>query len=348
MDWKRGFVASALTRIGKISADVDIPINGSDQVYEYRNRVLLRCYIDNDGERSQISFGYFKRSSRELVAIEFCRIASPIINQILSTIKKSFDTDLVLQKISSQKIRMELQEIPKRGVTIVLYPTEGDKQDLVPLKECFKKLPNVLWVGTVFELDEAPMFAFEEVFEDSKSFVFSTSPGVFQQVNIDLNKKLRHLVTQYAVEKKSERILDLFCGSGNLSLMMSEKKRYIEGIETNPYSIKCANNNVVINELPNSHYFKGDTEAHLWKCAKKGEQFDLVLTDPPREGMYKSIIPLLKIFPKNIVYISCDPATLARDLGSLCGKGYKIEKIEVFDFFPNTYHVETAVFLERD
>ena len=271
---------------------------------------------------------------------------------------------------------MELQEIPvngtnisqanfstdgltsdqffSSGIAIVLYPTEGEKQDLAKLKDYLNRLPGVLWVGSVFDLEDAPIFAFEETSnipsfpEERERIVFSTSPGMFQQVNINLNGKLRQLVTQYVKSKNPSKILDLFCGSGNLSLMLSDQNRYIEGIETNRSSIKCAQFNVAINNIQNSQYFRGDTEAHLWKCAKKGESFDLVLTDPPREGMYKGIIPLLKIFPKNIVYVSCDPATLARDLGSLCNKGYKIEKIEAFDFFPNTYHVETAVFLERN
>ena len=97
----------------------------------------------------------------------------------------------------------------------------------------------------------------------------------------------------------------------------------------------------------NATYLNSDAISHLWKCAKQGEVFDVIIADPPREGMYEHIIPISIISPSLLIYISCDPITLARDIGALIKKGFTFESILAFDFFPQTYHIETVVTLKN-
>src|SRR5690606_16869400 len=135
---------------------------------------------------------------------------------------------------------------------------------------------------------------------------------------------------------------------GNLTLSLAGNGRYIEAVEANRKAIVVAHRNAEANNLENVRFLAGDAEAHLWKCAKAHESFDVVILDPPREGMYQGIIPLKKIGPQAVIYVSCDPNTLARDIGALTKKGhYRLVHVEALDFFPNTYHVETIAVLEK-
>jgi 23S rRNA (uracil1939-C5)-methyltransferase len=121
----------------------------------------------------------------------------------------------------------------------------------------------------------------------------------------------------------------------------------IDGIEFSKKAIEAAKYNVQKGNILNVNYYAGDTEKFLWRAAKQNDQYDLIIADPPRDGMFKSLVPLMKIKPKNIIYVSCDPTTLSRDLGSLCKRDYKVKRFVALDFFPNTYHIESFVILER-
>ena len=337
LEWKRQFVVSALSRIGKLEQQVVFPIYGSSRQLAYRNRIFLRGII---APGKKIEIGYFRKGTRELVRIEQCAIAVDPVNSVVEAIR-----NMDIPVTDAVKFRIELQELPPAtgpNVVISLYPPESRTPALDPFLASLKKLPQVRWAGYIADLPSAPTVLFEEGVLN-----YSTQPGQFQQVNVGLNHKMRDWVRERAEKMNPGRVLDLFCGSGNLSLQLADGKRIVQGIEYSKRAIEVAQFNVASNGLRNASYYAGDTEKHLWKCAKTGEKFDLVIADPPREGMFESLIPLMKILPQTIIYVSCDPTTLARDLSSLCKSNYRIDEIAAFDFFPNTYHVETAVVLKR-
>jgi 23S rRNA (uracil1939-C5)-methyltransferase len=200
----------------------------------------------------------------------------------------------------------------------------------------------------VFDAKNAPWQLFDHLDQQD----YWTQPGLFQQVNRLHNHKLRQTIRAWVDELGPKRILDLFCGSGNLSLGLYKPERQIFGLEFNRPSIACAQVNLEKNQLHQKvdrpQYFSGDAEKHLWKSARAGETFDLVILDPPRQGFFKGMVPLKLCSPKAVIYVSCDPATLARDLSYLCRNDeYQIEKVIGLDFFPQTYHIETVVLLRR-
>ena len=342
LKWKRSFVESALKRIGKLSDDVSVEIVASPAVVGFRNRILVRAHHDGG---THVKLGYFARKSRRLIPIDQCRVAEPEVNIALEGIRA-----ISLAGLPEFKVRLEIQRIPRDDpqasgqVIITVYPAEGSREATETLVARIRLLPIVRWAGLVFELSEAPTV----VLEDDLGLNFRTLPGQFQQVNMALNRTLRRLVKHLSDEIAPKRILDVFCGSGNLSMPLANAERYIEGVEFNKKAILIAKQNVEANGLKNTCYLAGDAEKHLWKCARGGESFDLVILDPPRQGMYQGMVPLKKLSPKHIIYVSCDPTTLARDIGYLCRKDeYKIAKVTALDFFPNTYHVETVVHLSR-
>ena len=332
LEWKKSFIKSGLQRIGRVDADEDIPIHGSEQILHYRNRILLRAYGTGDG----LDVGYFRRASRDLVTIDRCAIAEPRLNDLIAALDG-------FKGHPGSKWRLECQVIAGGQVTITVYPGDRDTKGSDELVAALRAIPFVAWAGLVFDLKEAPLLRLEE----DRDIVFHTFPGQFQQINTALNHKLRDIVAKIVKEREPKRVLDVFCGSGNLSLVVAAPERYVEAIEVNRKAIVVGHRNAEHNKLDVT-FLAGDAEAHLWKCDRGGESFDLVILDPPRQGMYKGMIPLKNIAPQTILYVSCDPNTLARDVGALTKKGrYKLVQLEALDFFPNTYHVETVAVLER-
>ncbi len=344
LTWKRQFVESALARIGKVGASVDVAISGSSEVLHYRNRIFVRGIFAADGS---IEFGYFRRGSRELVRIDQCAIASGAVNSVLAILKtarfnRSEDSR------ADTPYRMELQEIPpqlagdKAQVVITVYPPAPDCRGLDAFLDGLRGIPGVYWAGYANRLLDAPIFFFEE----DRGIRYHTRAGQFQQVNVTHNRLVRSAVREIVEAYAPSRILDLFCGSGNLSLGLCRDDRYVQGIEFSPVAIATAQENLVRNGIKNALYVSGNCEKHLWKCSKKGERFDVVIADPPREGMFKELIPLANMRPRAIVYVSCDPATMSRDIGALIKHGYGLQWVRAFDFFPNTWHVESLAVLE--
>ena len=350
--WKRQFVETALGRIGRVEAAVPVVISGSPATLGYRNRIFVRGVFAPDGG---VTFGYFRRGSRDLVPIDRCAIAGGTINQILNHLGSvKFSRPDGLRAVTPY--RMEIQEISAQPgllgtgqnpqVIITVYPPSPDCRDLDAFVDGLRGTPGVFWVGLIRDLKAAPLILFEQD-PGPNGLRYHTRPGQFQQVNMAHNRIVRSLVHELVEGYKPARVLDLFCGSGNLSLGLARPDRYVEGSEFSEAAIATARENVRINKITNALYLAGSSEKHLWKCAKKGEQFDVVIADPPREGMFKDLIPLQKIGAKAIIYVSCDPATMARDLGALIRGGYQLKFVRAFDFFPNTWHVETVAVLEK-
>lgn len=342
LEWKRSFVVSALSRIGKLEAEVPVEILASPDVHEYRNRILIRVHIHSGGG---IELGYFRRGSRSLVAIDRCDIARPVINEAIAGIRALDVSDL-----PEHKVRIEIQEVPSETLAnaseavMTVFPADGPKEAAAALAKRLALLPHVRWAGLVWELNSAPVVRFD----DNLGIGFLTIPGQFQQVNVAHNHTLQRFIKNKVELLQPKRVLDLFCGSGNLSLPLADGKRYVEGIESNKKAIVVARKNADANMLTNIVYLAGDAEAHLWKVSKSGEAFDLVILDPPRQGMFRGMVPLKNLAPKDILYVSCDPTTLARDLSYLCkGDFYRLVDVTAIDFFPNTYHIETVVHLTR-
>lgn len=367
LSWKRQFVETAIRRIGRVETNLRVPISGSPMIQGYRNRIFLRGIFQANG---QVVFGYFRRASRELVPIDRCAIADAEINKLLETIaQKKFKQQAL--SLHDVPFRMEIQRVQRSdqsgpGVVVTVYPPEPKCRDLDDFIVGLREISQVVWAGLIGaavskgaadpSLANPPLVVFEdcEIGDQTRKsdrqtgeIRYLTRPGQFQQVNVEHNEHVRSLVSAVVDSYAPKRILDLFCGSGNLSLGLCHSGRYVEGIEFSEVAIATARENVRINHLSNAVYLAGSAEKHLWKCAKKGEVFDVIIADPPRDGMFKELIPIQKIGPQAIIYVSCDPATLARDLGALIRGGYHLRMLRAFDFFPNTWHVESVAVLER-
>ena len=344
--WKAGFVTAALRRIGKLPGDYGIEVLSSPAELGYRNRILVRVHHQT-GEGLKV--GYFRRGSHELIPISSCAIAAPAVAAFMTQLHQ-----LPTSALAPFKARIEIQEVPalcsshqqEEGgkLLVTVYPADGDRDSQRSLVAMIQALPHVYWCGLVFDLKTAPLVAYDEQF----GITYFTKPGQFQQVNLAHNHRLRALVRDFVASTGADRVLDVFCGSGNLSLALPALGCQVEGIELSRDAITVARHAAAVQGLSSCLYLAGDAEKHLWKCDRGGESFDLVLLDPPRQGLFKGMVPLRNIAPRHIVYVSCDPTTLARDLAYLLRQDlYELTNVVALDFFPQTYHIETVAFLRR-
>ena len=178
---------------------------------------------------------------------------------------------------------------------------------------------------------------------------YQISPQSFYQVNPVQTQKLYEKALEYAGLEGNETVWDLYCGIGTISLFLAQKAKQVYGVEIVPAAIEDAKRNATLNHITNAEFFVGKAEEVLpEKYEKEGIYADVIVVDPPRKGCEESVLAtMVKMQPKRIVYVSCDSATLARDLKYLRGEGYEVKKVQGVDQFPHTVHVETVVLLSQ-
>lgn len=345
LQWKQSFVTSALSRIGKF-AELPAPtMIASPQQLQYRNRVFLRARL----VKGRLELGYIGLDHHSLLTIESCGIAEGVINDCLRKIQQetyenhdqTMDFRIQLQRLVDES----LQEI----VAITLYPTGNPKDRFQSIIRQMQSIVPNSWIGFANETRQAPAFIYDQ-FADLR---FYTKPGIFQQVNRPANRLavsiLHDLVLKASGTANGKKVLDLCCGSGNLSLMMAKSGFEVLGTESNPQSIDMANLNLQKNQVSNARYVCDDSNRFVRNLLKNRTPFDAVLIDPPREGLKEAIKDIAALNARDLFYLSCEPSTLARDLSVLAKAApHKIESIHCFDFFPHTWHVETLVHLRKE
>jgi 23S rRNA (uracil1939-C5)-methyltransferase len=172
--------------------------------------------------------------------------------------------------------------------------------------------------------------------------------GGFCQVNTKQNYNLINLVVECSEPSPSDRLLDLYCGMGNFALPLAKKTGHVHGIESQGAAIRSGRWNSEFNGLSNIRFEKSEVAEACRKLVGAGDSFDTIVCDPPRQGMVNMAPLLARLCRKRVVYVSCDPATLCRDLASLQQQGFSVKKIQPVDMFPQTHHIETVTVLEKN
>lgn len=328
--WKAGFIEDALQRIGGIPAgSYPFAMHGSPETLHYRNRIDVKWQITSDGT---VRIGYFAKSSHDLVSIEECKIADERINQVLQTCltlkfpkrERLFQSSLEFQVIADDRVLVSGQDIPA-----------GFWQDFKEIVQGHAELGGRLILNSVDFV----------LLEEWDGLRFHTRAGQFQQVNLPANRFLRAWVRDFARQHKVQNALDLYCGSGNLSLALAREGIQIFGVEAYAPSIEAAVHNARDNSLK-AHYAVGDAQ-DIHQLFPALPDLDLLIVDPPRRGMAEAVEPVLQLAASRIIYVSCDPNTLARDLKIILAAGYVLENAMGLDFFPQSYHVETVCVLKK-
>lgn len=282
----------------------------SNNIYNYRNKITLHV----DGK-----IGLYKAKTNSIIEIDNCLLVNQKINSIIKELK-------------------ELKFNHKDEIII----REANNETMVSLNH---------YVKGIEELDADTILCNNKVIkgkgyikEKINQYEFIISNQSFFQVNKNQTINLYEKVLEYAELTGNENVLDLYCGTGTIGIYLSKKAKKVLGVEINKDAIKDANKNKEINKINNIEFICGDAK----KVIKENNfKTDILILDPPRSGLFKGMIEdINKINPKKIIYVSCNPITLARDLEQL-RETYNINQIQPIDMFPNTYHCESVTVLER-
>ena len=313
LDYKRDKVRDIFRKYSDI--DIRFDIIGSELDYQYRNKVTLHV--------EALRLGFYQDKSHQVLEIDECCLVSDRVNKVIEKLKE-FD----LAGIKKIVIREACQ-----GVMVVFYGTHFKEKIFLQLEE---------FVDTIV-VNEKVIYGDGYIVEEINDLQFVISPMSFFQVNTLQTVKLYDKVREYAKALKNEVVIDLYCGIGTIGMYLARDCKKVIGIEVNDSAIRDAKRNKDLNNISNIEFVCGD----VGKVFDSGYEGDIVIVDPPRSGLDENTRKVLleKKF-KKIVYVSCNPMTLVRDLVVL-SEGYVVVEGSLIDMFPQTYHCETVVLLCR-
>ena len=334
LEAKQAILAETLTRIGGFRAeDLELrPIVPAAE-WAYRHRITLRV----DGEQR---LGFYRHRSHALVEIEDCGIADATVNAHLGAARDW------LRGVSTTVRRVEVAST-RDGRAVFSANAEGPFRHDAEYHEKFLRrqvsVAGIVLHGKGWRKTFGKPAVILEVDDDTAI----ETEGGFTQVNPQANRRLVAIVLELAATRADDRLLELFCGAGNLTLPLARHAREVVGVESDASSVGCARRNADRLGLANCRFIQQDASATARSLAVGGERFSLVVLDPPRSGAAELIEPLAALATDRLVYVSCNPATLARDLCRLVEHGFTLGPIQPIDLFPQTYHLETVVRLDK-
>lgn len=350
---KEDHVRSCIERIAKTDAPV-LPIIGADDVKRYRNKAQ---YPVGEGCTS----GFYRNRSHDIVPSEICLIQSELADKIRGTVhkwQKEYNISSYNEKSGKGILRHIYVRSGKDGAVLCVVatkkPDNTDKLTELIKRECpevcgivlniNKKMTNVI-MGDKYITLWGNGFVEDEL----SGLRFKISPAAFYQVNRAQTEKLYDIAVSLATENGAKTALDLYCGIGTITLNLAKKVDKVIGVEVVPQAIEDAKENAKLNGMDNAEFICADASEAAKMLADRGELPDVIVVDPPRKGLTpEGIAEIKRMNPKTVVYVSCDPATLARDLKIFEEDGnYKTISIQPVDMFPRTKHVESVALLER-
>jgi len=359
LEMKKGIVENTLDRIGnqKIKA---LPTIGMKDPWRYRNK----GYFQVNQEKGRVRLGFYKAGSYDFVPASGCVLFSLQINRLVSYL----EDQLSLQKVTVYNGKtgggnlrnVLIRESRSTGEIMIVFFTKEDNlgfdqnvlNDLVrtfpqvlSIYQNINRSPKAVLLGKDFRLLKG-----KPDLEDALGpFKFKISPQSFFQVNVAQAEILNEKVLEYANLSGEETVIDSYCGTATISIYAAKQAEKVYGIEVEKSTVRDAKINCELNGISNLKLFTGKAEEWLYKLGRSGEGVHLIIVDPPRRGCSLKVLKgIIKIKPKKLIYISCNPATLARDLKYLTKDGnYKLKKILPIDMFPQTGHIECIAFLER-
>ena len=334
-------------------------IIGMEAPYNYRNKSQSAFGFKN----GRLITGLYQSTTGKITEVKDCMLEDKCTQAIVETIKvlcPSFKIKAYDLNTGSGFLRHVLvrKGFASGEIMVVLVTALGEfKSKRSFVNELLRRHPEIttiVWninnTNTALMLgeDSEVLYGDGYITDTLCGLSFRISPRSFYQINPVQTEILYSLAKNYAALTGKERVIDAYCGTGTIGLTMADKAKQIIGVEVNKDAIRDAKVNAQLNGIKNTKFYSADAGAFMSDLAKNGESADVVITDPPRAGCSMQFLrSLITLSPKRIVYISCNPETLARDLVTLTKNGYKVNKIQGVDMFPHTQHVESLVCLTK-
>lgn len=356
--YKLSRVQDAITRIGHIDFSVE-RIIGADNTNHYRNKAQYPVYIEN----GELTAGFYAYKSHRIIPCRDCRFQPIEFEKGIAAFEKwvkknnitSFDERTGKGLLRHIYFRKAFGTGEIMACAVINANDIPDKEYLVSeLQQAFDDLKSVVIninkknTNVILGEQTKVLWGSDRICDILLGKKFVISPQSFYQVNHDQCEKLYSVVAEYADLNGSETVVDLYCGAGTIGLTLADKCKELVGIEIEPSAIENAKENAKINGIENASFICADAFDGAKEIEKRGLKPDLVIVDPPRKGCQKELFDIIEnMGASRIIYVSCDSATLARDLAILKEKNYNPQRITAVDMFPRTPHVETVVLLKK-
>lgn len=348
LELKQKKVQDALKKMAKVDIAVE-DIIYPESPDNYRNKVNLHMSYGDD-----VKVGYYERGSHNVVDIVDCNINSEVSGRV-ADIAKAWAVENDIRSIKHIIVRDSKQT--KDTMVIIVSKSKRIHNVELLSDNLVKEIPeiktvvhNINHAGGNVILGEKSKVLYGEgyIYDYVGEHKFKISPETFFQVNTKGMEMLYEKVMEYAALKGNEYVYDIYCGIGTITLMLAEKAKMVYGVEVMEKSISDAIKNSELNGIYNVEFYAGRAESVMPDLYKDDKKADVVVIDPPRKGCEKRVLEtIVKVSPKKIVYVSCNPSTMARDIAHLVESGYSVEKAQPVDMFPMTPHVEAVVLLVK-
>lgn len=353
---KSKMVMDALERIGGFNEIKVNPILGMENPKRYRNKAQFK--IDKKG------MGFYEKRSHDLVHIDDClnqpdctAPAIKTINEMMAELKLSiYDEKTQKGYVRGILLRTNLQG--ENMVTIIVNGKDLSQKDAI-IERITQGIPNVKSIFVNINREKSNVilgrksicvYGSTRLIEEIGDLKFSISPNSFFQVNTKQAKVLYDTVKTMANLTGKETVLDLYCGTGTIGLYLGDKAKKVIGIESIQDAVLDARENASLNQMDNAVFINGKAEDEMLRISKEDNtKADLIILDPPRKGCEESLLRAIgDQGTKKVIYVSCNPSTLARDLKLMTEMGYEVLEVQPVDLFPETGHVETVVLMSRE
>lgn len=359
--FKTNKVKGHLERIGGFKNLPIEPIIGMDEPYHYRNKAQFPVGRNKDGK---IITGFYAGRTHTIIENRDCALGVPENKEVLDRVISHMEKWNIAPYDETTGNGLVRHVLIRYGyftgevmVCLILNGTKLPHED--ELAETLREIKGMTSITINVNKKKSNVILGEEIrilwgqgyiTDKIGDISYQISPLSFYQVNPKQTQKLYAKALEYADLHGDETVWDLYCGIGTISLFLAQQAKFVRGVEIIPQAIENANENARINNITNVEFFTGKAEEVLPReYEKNGTYADVIVVDPPRKGCDETLLEtMIKMQPKRIVYVSCDSATLARDLKYLCANGYSLTRVCPVDQFGGTVHVETVALLSRN
>jgi 23S rRNA (uracil1939-C5)-methyltransferase len=352
--FKKKQVEQVLTKIGKIDLHkVKVhPTIGMNEPWNYRNKAQVPI-----GEREGgLVAGFYQKRSHDIIDMERCLIQQAENDDVVQAVKKICEK-YGIRAYNEEKHKGFLRHImvryglvTKEMMVVFVTKTADFQQKNEIINEITAKFPQVKSIvqninnkrtNVIFGDETNVLWGEEYIYDKIGDVKFAISARSFYQVNPEQTKLLYDKALEYASLTGTESVIDAYCGIGTISLFLAQKAKKVFGVEIVPEAIEDAKRNAELNGFTNAEFAVGEAEVVIPAWYNKGNKADIIVVDPPRKGCDEALLKtILDMKPKRVVYVSCNPGTLARDLHVLEQGGYETVEVQPVDMFPHTTHVE--------
>lgn len=355
---KQKQVRDVLERIGKITDVVVYPTLGMGDPWRYRNKAQVP-FAEREGG---LIAGFYQERSHEIIDMNSCLIQHEENDKVVQAVRE-IATKYGVRGYNEEKHQGTLRHVVARyGVNtgqlmVVLVTRSRELPNKNEVIEAIKeKIPNITSIvqninskrtNVIFGDETILLWGEEYIYDTIGDVKFAISARSFYQVNPEQTKVLYDQALQYANLTGSETVIDAYCGIGTISLFLAQKAKHVYGVEIVPEAIDDAKRNAKLNQMDNVDFAVGEAEKVIPWWYAQGIRADCIVVDPPRKGCDEALLEtIIKMKPKRVVYVSCNPATLARDLRVLEDGGFKTVEVQPVDMFPHTNHCEVVARIE--